>query len=152
MQARPSIDQRSDSSRQRHRHMAGCIHSRRCVAQANHCLQVLPPSVPSAPLVGAVSFIADVPSVAAASKRLSLLYECYITTCRVALFDSFFCVVRLCSDAWCGRYWHRTLNPRKLIAVDFSRLAPRMNMKRTEKLYAVDKETKVSQWLLLLHL
>jgi len=41
------------------------------------------------------------------------------------------------------RYWHRSLNPRKLIAVDFSRLAPRMNMKRTEKLYAVDKQTKI---------
>jgi len=41
------------------------------------------------------------------------------------------------------RYWHRSLNPKKLIAVDFSRLAPRMNMKRTEKLYSVPTETQI---------
>lgn len=33
------------------------------------------------------------------------------------------------------RYWHRSLNPKKLIDVNFSRLAPRMTMARTIKLY-----------------
>ncbi|PNW81548.1 hypothetical protein CHLRE_06g251100v5 [Chlamydomonas reinhardtii] len=33
------------------------------------------------------------------------------------------------------RYYHRSLNPRKLIDVGFSRLAPRMTMARTIKLY-----------------
>ncbi|GFR43176.1 hypothetical protein Agub_g4226 [Astrephomene gubernaculifera] len=33
------------------------------------------------------------------------------------------------------RYYHRSLNPRKLIDVGFSRLAPRMTMARTMKLY-----------------
>lgn len=33
------------------------------------------------------------------------------------------------------RYWHRSLNPKKLIEVRFSRLAPRMTMARTVKLY-----------------
>ena len=41
------------------------------------------------------------------------------------------------------RYWHRSLNPKKLIDVDFSRLAPRMNMKRTKKLYEVAENTQV---------
>ena len=35
------------------------------------------------------------------------------------------------------RYWHRSLNPKKLIEVGFSRLAPRMTMTRTLKLYAL---------------
>lgn len=35
------------------------------------------------------------------------------------------------------QYWHRSLNPKKLIAVGFSRLAPRMTMARTIKLYKV---------------
>lgn len=34
-----------------------------------------------------------------------------------------------------GQYWHRSLNARKLIDVGFSRLAPRMTMARTMKLY-----------------
>uniref|UniRef100_A0A7S0WW22 Glycylpeptide N-tetradecanoyltransferase n=1 Tax=Chlamydomonas leiostraca TaxID=1034604 RepID=A0A7S0WW22_9CHLO len=34
-----------------------------------------------------------------------------------------------------ARYWHRSLNPKKLIDVGFSRLAPRMTMARTIKLY-----------------
>lgn len=34
-----------------------------------------------------------------------------------------------------AQYWHRSLNPKKLIAVGFSRLAPRMTMARTLKLY-----------------
>lgn len=33
------------------------------------------------------------------------------------------------------RYWHRSLNPKKLIDIGFSRLAPRMTMARTLKLY-----------------
>jgi len=35
------------------------------------------------------------------------------------------------------RYWHRSLNPKKLIEVGFSSLAPRMTMVRTLKLYAL---------------
>ncbi len=38
------------------------------------------------------------------------------------------------------QYWHRTLNPRKLIAVGFSRLAARMTMARTIKLYKLPDE------------
>jgi hypothetical protein len=37
------------------------------------------------------------------------------------------------------RYYHRSLNPKKLIEVGFSRLAPRMTMARTLK---VKKKTK----------
>ncbi|XP_062204227.1 glycylpeptide N-tetradecanoyltransferase 1-like [Phragmites australis] len=33
------------------------------------------------------------------------------------------------------RYWHRSLNPKKLIDVGFSRLGPRMTMSRTIRLY-----------------
>jgi glycylpeptide N-tetradecanoyltransferase len=35
------------------------------------------------------------------------------------------------------QYWHRPLNPKKLIAVGFSRQGPRMTMARTIKLYKV---------------
>jgi glycylpeptide N-tetradecanoyltransferase len=35
------------------------------------------------------------------------------------------------------RYWHRSIQPKKLIEVGFSRLAPRMTMARTQKLYAL---------------
>ncbi|KAG2437646.1 hypothetical protein HYH02_011285 [Chlamydomonas schloesseri] len=38
------------------------------------------------------------------------------------------------------RYYHRSLNPRKLIDVGFSRLAPRMTMARTIKLYKLPDE------------
>jgi glycylpeptide N-tetradecanoyltransferase len=38
------------------------------------------------------------------------------------------------------QYWHRSLNPRKLIAVGFSRLAPRMTMARTLKLYKLPEQ------------
>ena len=34
-----------------------------------------------------------------------------------------------------ARYWHRSINPQKLIAVEFSRLQPRMTMNRTVRLY-----------------
>jgi hypothetical protein len=36
-----------------------------------------------------------------------------------------------------SRYYHRSLNPKKLIEVGFSRLAPRMTMVRTIKLYGL---------------
>jgi glycylpeptide N-tetradecanoyltransferase len=39
------------------------------------------------------------------------------------------------------QYWHRSLNPKKLIDVGFSRLAPRMTMSRTVKLYRLPEET-----------
>eukprot|EP01112_Ceratiomyxa_fruticulosa_P014191 TRINITY_DN4045_c0_g1_i1.p1 TRINITY_DN4045_c0_g1~~TRINITY_DN4045_c0_g1_i1.p1 ORF type:complete len:442 (-),score=96.44 TRINITY_DN4045_c0_g1_i1:120-1445(-) len=35
------------------------------------------------------------------------------------------------------RYYHRTLNPKKLIAIGFSYLSPRMTLSRTIKLYAL---------------
>ena len=38
-------------------------------------------------------------------------------------------------------YFHRSLNPKKLIDVGFSRLSPRMTMARTIKLYALKSET-----------
>ena len=38
------------------------------------------------------------------------------------------------------RYWHRSLNPKKLIDVGFSRLAPRMTTTRTIKLYALPEQ------------
>eukprot|EP00953_Heterococcus_sp_UTEX-ZZ885_P030050 15896-Heterococcus_DN1.PRE.3 len=37
----------------------------------------------------------------------------------------------------CCRYFHRNLNPKKLIEVGFSRLASRMTMARTIRLYKV---------------
>lgn len=41
------------------------------------------------------------------------------------------------------RYYHRSLNPKKLIEVGFSRIAPRMTMARTIRLYALKPETSV---------
>lgn len=38
------------------------------------------------------------------------------------------------------RYYHRSLNPKKLIEVGFSRLQPRMTMARTIKLYQLPKD------------
>lgn len=35
------------------------------------------------------------------------------------------------------QYWHRSLDPKKLIAVGFSRLQPRMTLARTLKLYKI---------------
>lgn len=40
------------------------------------------------------------------------------------------------------RYWHRSLNPRKLIEVKFSHLSRNMTMQRTLKLYKLPDETK----------
>ncbi|XP_057535171.1 glycylpeptide N-tetradecanoyltransferase 1-like [Amaranthus tricolor] len=39
------------------------------------------------------------------------------------------------------QYWHRSLNPKKLIDVGFSRLGPRMTMSRTIKLYKLPDST-----------
>ncbi|KAF8393594.1 hypothetical protein HHK36_021838 [Tetracentron sinense] len=39
------------------------------------------------------------------------------------------------------QYWHRSLNPKKLIDVGFSRLGPRMTMSRTIKLYKLPEKT-----------
>ncbi|KAB1211330.1 Glycylpeptide N-tetradecanoyltransferase 1 [Morella rubra] len=39
------------------------------------------------------------------------------------------------------QYWHRSLNPRKLIDVGFSRLGARMTMSRTIKLYKLPEST-----------
>jgi glycylpeptide N-tetradecanoyltransferase len=40
-----------------------------------------------------------------------------------------------------SRYYHRSLNPKKLIEVGFSRIAPRMTMARTIKLFALKPTT-----------
>eukprot|EP00177_Eucheuma_denticulatum_P002531 GFKZ01004545.1.p1 GENE.GFKZ01004545.1~~GFKZ01004545.1.p1 ORF type:complete len:441 (-),score=69.02 GFKZ01004545.1:1666-2988(-) len=40
-----------------------------------------------------------------------------------------------------SRYFHRSLNPKKLIEVGFSRLQPRMTMTRTIKLYGLKADT-----------
>ena len=47
------------------------------------------------------------------------------------------------------KYWHRTINPKKLISVNFSRLAPRMTMQRTIKLYKLPAEPTISGLRLL---
>ncbi|GAA0184753.1 hypothetical protein Leryth_015487 [Lithospermum erythrorhizon] len=39
------------------------------------------------------------------------------------------------------QYWHRSINPKKLIDVGFSRLGPRMTMSRTIKLYKLPDQT-----------
>ncbi|XP_023346924.1 glycylpeptide N-tetradecanoyltransferase 2 [Eurytemora carolleeae] len=41
------------------------------------------------------------------------------------------------------RYWHRSLNPKKLIEVKFSHLSRNMTMQRHLKLYKLPEETKV---------
>lgn len=40
------------------------------------------------------------------------------------------------------RYWHRSLNPKKLIEVKFSHLSRNMTMQRTLKLYRLPESTK----------
>jgi glycylpeptide N-tetradecanoyltransferase len=40
-----------------------------------------------------------------------------------------------------ARYHHRSLNPKKLVSVGFSRLAPRMTLARLAKLYKLPAET-----------
>lgn len=41
------------------------------------------------------------------------------------------------------RYYHRSLNPKKLIDVKFSHLSKNMTMQRTLKLYKLPMETKI---------
>lgn len=41
------------------------------------------------------------------------------------------------------QYWHRSINPKKLIETGFSRLAPRMTMARTVRLYHLDDSPKI---------
>jgi len=41
------------------------------------------------------------------------------------------------------RYYHRSINPKKLIEIGFSRLAPRMTLARTMKLYKVPDEPSI---------
>ncbi|XP_073310406.1 glycylpeptide N-tetradecanoyltransferase 1-like isoform X2 [Primulina huaijiensis] len=41
------------------------------------------------------------------------------------------------------QYWHRSLNPKKLIDVGFSRLGARMTMSRTIKLYKLPDQTSI---------
>ncbi|XP_052801642.1 glycylpeptide N-tetradecanoyltransferase 1-like [Mya arenaria] len=43
----------------------------------------------------------------------------------------------------CCRYWHRSLNPKKLIEVKFSHLTRNMTMQRTLKLYKLPDQTRV---------
>jgi len=42
------------------------------------------------------------------------------------------------------RYWHRSLNPKKLIEIKFSHLGKNMTLARTIKLYKLPAETKVA--------
>ncbi|NWS78057.1 NMT1 tetradecanoyltransferase, partial [Crotophaga sulcirostris] len=48
------------------------------------------------------------------------------------------------------RYWHRSLNPRKLIEVKFSHLSRNMTMQRTMKLYRLPEVAR-GPWELLFH-
>jgi glycylpeptide N-tetradecanoyltransferase len=41
------------------------------------------------------------------------------------------------------QYWHRSLNPKKLIDVGFSQLKPRMTLQRTIKLYQLPAQTTI---------
>ena len=41
-----------------------------------------------------------------------------------------------------NRYWHRSLNPKKLIEVKFSHLSRNMTMQRTLKLFKLPDQTK----------
>uniref|UniRef100_A0A8B9UIE4 Glycylpeptide N-tetradecanoyltransferase n=1 Tax=Anas zonorhyncha TaxID=75864 RepID=A0A8B9UIE4_9AVES len=54
-------------------------------------------------------------------------------------------LVLLCGSSWPARapwYWHRSLNPRKLIEVKFSHLSRNMTMQRTMKLYRLPETPK----------
>lgn len=42
------------------------------------------------------------------------------------------------------RYWHRSLNPKKLIEVKFSHLSRNMTMQRTLKLYKLPEKTRTA--------
>ncbi|CAH3157078.1 unnamed protein product, partial [Porites evermanni] len=45
----------------------------------------------------------------------------------------------------CCRYWHRSLNPKKLVEVKFSHLSRNMTMQRTVKLYRLPEKTKTER-------
>jgi glycylpeptide N-tetradecanoyltransferase len=49
------------------------------------------------------------------------------------------------------RYWHRSLNPRKLIDVKFSHLSRNMTMQRTLKLYKLPEVPKTTGFRLMTH-
>eukprot|EP00741_Cyanophora_paradoxa_P024458 tig00022075_g23615.t1 len=74
------------------------------------------------------------------SKRLApvLIREITRRVNRTGVFQAVYTAgVQLPTPVSKCRYWHRSLNPKKLIEVNFSRLAPRMTMARTQKLYAL---------------
>ena len=45
--------------------------------------------------------------------------------------------VHVCPARNCDRYYHRSLQPKKLVDVGFSSLAPRMTMNRLVRIYAL---------------
>lgn len=47
------------------------------------------------------------------------------------------------------RYWHRSLNPKKLIEVKFSHLSRKMTMQRTLKLYKLPEQPKTANLMLM---
>lgn len=49
----------------------------------------------------------------------------------------------------CCRYWHRSLNPKKLVDVKFSHLSRNMTMQRTVKLYRLPDATKTQRIFVL---
>lgn len=46
------------------------------------------------------------------------------------------------SCVYFNRYWHRSLNPKKLIDVGFSHIGRNMTLPRTLKLYRLDEQPK----------
>jgi glycylpeptide N-tetradecanoyltransferase len=44
------------------------------------------------------------------------------------------------------QYFHRSINPKKLIEIQFSYLRPNMTMARTIKLYRLPTETRLAGW------
>ncbi|GBG24930.1 Glycylpeptide N-tetradecanoyltransferase [Hondaea fermentalgiana] len=79
------------------------------------------------------------------SKRLAPVLIKEVTR-RVNLTDQWQAVytagVRIPKPIGVARYWHRSLNPKKLIGVGFSRLGDRMTMARTIKLYKLPAEAQ----------
>lgn len=70
-----------------------------------------------------------------------------IATCRFvrAQIECFYLVTVQVEERFCFyyRYWHRSLNPKKLIDIKFSHLTRNMTMQRTLKLYKLPENTKV---------
>jgi glycylpeptide N-tetradecanoyltransferase len=54
-------------------------------------------------------------------------------------------IVRVCVRV-ATSYHHRLLNPKKLIEINFTRLAPRMTLARTIKLYKLPDATSSGGW------